>query len=200
MKKLIAVGLVMVPVYVYLLRAIALFITRDKEQYLATLEKVTDTWSREEGSLQERKEFLHRQTLEKLTELVCSGTDADEYEKKEDGDQCYSASEHEYIKGEVAKIEDMLKLDASAETNLKGSFIDKEGVVDRKMLVYDIWYKRILADILLYRERQVPYLSSHIQAAKEPFLRHTKARFADFDDMTPLAMSIGIGAALLVAV
>ena len=86
MKKLIAVGLVMVPVYVYLLRAIALFITRDTEQYLATLEKVTDTWSRDEGSLQERKEFLHRQTLEKLTELVCSGTDADEYEKKEDGD------------------------------------------------------------------------------------------------------------------
>ena len=44
-------------------------------------------------------------------------------------------------------------LSPSGETNIKGSFIDKPGVVNRERLVYDIWYKRIMTDILLYRER-----------------------------------------------
>lgn len=51
MKKLLAVGLIMGPIYVYLLRAISLFITRDTDQYLASLE-VTDKESRETGSLE----------------------------------------------------------------------------------------------------------------------------------------------------
>ena len=125
--------------------------------------------------------------------MVCNGED------QESEDWCYSESEHAYIRGEVAKLEDMLLLD-QGETNLRGSFLDKEGVVDRKKLVYDIWYKRILTDVLLFRERQLPYLSSHAAAMKEPFLRHTKSRFADYDDMTPLVMSYGVGAALLLAV
>ena len=196
MKKLLAVGLIMGPIYVYLLRAISLFITRDTDQYLASLE-ITDKESRETGSLEQRKQYLHRQTLDGLIELLCAD-DMDE-NTPSDGDWCYSQSEHVYIKAEVGKIEDMLRLD-HGETNLRGSFIDKEGVVDRKKLVYDIWYKRILTDVLLYRERQIPYLSSHVAAMKEPFLRHTKSRFADYEDMTPLIMSFGIGAALLIAV
>ena len=41
MKKLLAVALVMGPIYVFLLRSISLFITRDTDQYLESL-KVTD--------------------------------------------------------------------------------------------------------------------------------------------------------------
>ena len=59
MKKLLAVALVMGPIYVFLLRSISLFITRDTDQYLESL-KVTEKESRETGSLQERKEYLHR--------------------------------------------------------------------------------------------------------------------------------------------
>ena len=68
------------------------------------------------------------------------------------------------------------------------------------MLIYDIWYKRIFTDILLYRERQIPYLSNQAAAMQEPFLRKTNSRFADYNDMTPLVTSFAIGAVLLGAV
>lgn len=68
---------------------------------------------------------------------------------------------------------------------------------DLQVLVYDIWYKRILADILLFRERQIPYSGTRTQ---KPALRAAKGRFADMNDMSPLVMSFSIGAVLLIAV
>ena len=44
----------------------------------------------------------------------------------------------------------MLKKDGS--TNLEGSFVDKEGVVNRPQMVYDMWYKRIVISLILARE------------------------------------------------
>ena len=53
---------------------------------------------------------------------------------------------------EVAKIEDILQL--GPENNLAGTFFNKDKIKpDREQLVYDIWYKRVVTDILLYRER-----------------------------------------------
>ena len=130
-----------------LLRSISNFITRDLD---ALNEKLTltdaDTRSLDKASLADRKEFLHRQTLETLTDLVCQD------DSTETGLCWQSAEEEAYVRSEVAKLEFMLS--AQGETNIKGSFIEKAGIIDqRETLVYDIYYKRILTDILLYRER-----------------------------------------------
>ena len=70
---------------------------------------------------------------------------------------------------EVAKLEDLIapyekaaKIIYNSEvrtSNFKDSFIARNLERDGERLMYDIWYKRILTDILLYRERQIPYLS-----------------------------------------
>jgi len=96
---------------------------------------------------------LHRLTLEDLIEKVCGTTSS----SGGDVESCLDDSdERDYIHSEVSKLEFMLSLDG--ETNIKGSFIDKPGVVNRERLIYDIWYKRVVTDILLFRERQIPYL------------------------------------------
>ena len=93
---------------------------------------------------------MHRLTLEDLIEKVCGSSSGAIESCLDDSD------ERDYIHSEVSKLEFMLSLDG--ETNLKGSFIDKPGVVNRERLIYDIWYKRGVTDILLFRERQIPYL------------------------------------------
>jgi hypothetical protein len=56
------------------------------------------------------------------------------------------------MQAEVVKIEDILTL--SPESNLQGTFFNKAQVKeDRNQMIYDIWYKRVATDILLYRER-----------------------------------------------
>ena len=108
--------------------------------------KLTDAETIDVDDVKIRKEYLHRLTLDDLIEKVC-GTS-----KATDPTQCLEDSqERDYIHKEVAKLEFMLSLDG--ETNIKGSFIDKPGVVNKERLIYDIWYKRIATDILLYRER-----------------------------------------------
>ena len=64
----------------------------------------------------------------------------------------------------------------------------------------DLYYKRIFTEILLRRERGVPYKSSRKEQTQLPKLRPTKSRFADIEDPMPLVMSFGIGAALLTVV
>ena len=150
MKKLIMVLVGMGTLYVFLLRAISNFITRDKDDYLASLE-VTG----EDSPVQTRKEYLHRQTLDTLFEMACQSVPTSDDKK------CYDASEQAYIRQEVAKLEDILSKEPDKSSNIHDTFIAKEHVVNREVLVYDIWYKRILTDILLHRERQIPYLSNH---------------------------------------
>ena len=152
MKKLILVLVGMGTLYIFLLRAISNFITRDRDDYLASLE-VTG----EDGPAQTRKEYLHRQTLDSLFELACQSVAT----AASDNEDCYDASEQAYIRQEVAKLEDILSTDPDKSSNIHDTFIAKEHVVNREVLVYDIWYKRILTDILLHRERQIPYLANH---------------------------------------
>eukprot|EP00354_Favella_ehrenbergii_P007458 CAMPEP_0170466482 /NCGR_PEP_ID=MMETSP0123-20130129/10428_1 /TAXON_ID=182087 /ORGANISM="Favella ehrenbergii, Strain Fehren 1" /LENGTH=121 /DNA_ID=CAMNT_0010732627 /DNA_START=352 /DNA_END=717 /DNA_ORIENTATION=- len=90
-------------------------------------------------------------------------------------------------------------LDANGPTNLYDTFIFKKGVVNWKQMS-DIWYKRILTDVLLRRERQIEFLASHLEQTREPKLRRAKARFADSEDSTPLLMSFAVGALLLAVV
>lgn len=59
MKKLFLVALVMGSIYIFVLRAVANFITRDTPEYLAAL-KITNEESRLSPDAQIRKEFLHR--------------------------------------------------------------------------------------------------------------------------------------------
>ena len=148
MKKLILVLVGMGTLYILLLRAISDFITRDRDEYLASLE-VTG----EDGPVQTRKEYLHRQTLDTLFEMACQSTNTEETPTNSDYENCYDASEQAYIRQEVAKLEDILSTDADNMSNIHDTFIAKEHVVNREVLVYDIWYKRILTDILLQRER-----------------------------------------------
>ena len=105
------------------------------------------------------------------------------------------------MRQEVVKIEDLLSIGTGSNMDTRGNFLEKPLIkADREVLIYDIWYKRLLTDILLFRERQVPYLSSHKTQVELPLTRPTNARFADFEDITPLLMSFGIGAGLLLLV
>lgn len=88
---------------------------------------------------------MHRQTLEKLFALLC--------ESSFDSESCLADSdEQDFVVKEVAKIEAILSLEN--DNNLAFTFFNKDKIIpDREKLVYDIWYKRIITDILLYRER-----------------------------------------------
>ena len=139
--------------------------------------------------MQVRKTFLHRQTIEWLIEKVCSS---------QTSESCWvSAEEEAYVRQEVAKLDFMLQ--EKGESNIRDTFIFKKGVVNWDHMS-DIWYKRILTDVLLKRERQVAYLSSHVEQTKEPKLRLTRSRFADSEDPMPLILSFSIGSVLLVAI
>ena len=95
---------------------------------------------------------MHRQTIEWLIEKVCSA---------QTNESCWvSAEEEDFVKQEVAKLDFMIQ--DKGESNIRDTFIFKKGVVNRDQMS-DIWYKRILTDILLKRERQVAYLSSHAE-------------------------------------
>ena len=191
MKKLILVALIMGTLYVFILRAVANFITRDKDDYLKKLQ-ITDAESRASHETQTRLEFLHRQTLDQLISLLC--------ESSTDNESCFNdPDEKEFMKREVVKIEDLLTI--GPESNLQGTFFSKPQVKeDRKQMIYDIWYKRVVTDILLYRERQISLLLSPEEQNKMPFSRPAKGRFADYEDITPLLKSFGIGVLLLLAV
>lgn len=191
MRMLILVAVLMGACYVATLRSIAKFITRDVPNYLEAL-KLTDADTRDPimADLQVRREFLHRQTIEKLFEIVCDGPS---------DTTCFQhESEETYIRDEVAKLEYILKTDDKTPNNLLDTFIGKPGVVNRKELS-DTYYKRILTDILLKRERSIEYLSSHKEQTREPKLRSTSARFADNENPWNLLVSFAIGAVLLVA-
>ena len=191
MRMLILVAVLMGACYVATLRSIAKFITRDVPNYLEAL-KLTDADTRDPimADLQVRREFLHRQTIQKLFEIVCDGPS---------DTTCFQhESEETYIRDEVAKLEYILKTDDKTPNNLLDTFIGKPGVVNRKELS-DTYYKRILTDILLKRERSIEYLSSHKEQTREPKLRSTSARFADNENPWNLLVSFAIGSVLLVA-
>ena len=80
-----------------------------------------------------------------MIELLC--------ESSPDSESCLADSDEQaFLVLEVAKIEDILQL--GPENNLAGTFFNKDKIKpDREQLVYDIWYKRVVTDILLYRER-----------------------------------------------
>ena len=111
MRMLILVAVLMGACYVATLRSIAKFITRDVPNYLEAL-KLTDADTRDPimADLQVRREFLHRQTIEKLFEIVCDGPS---------DTTCFQhESEETYIRDEVAKLEYILKTDDKTPNNL----------------------------------------------------------------------------------
>ena len=189
MKKILLVALGMGTVYIFLLKAIANFITRDTEDYVTSLSELTAEVSKQ-GPTSLRKSYLQRQTLDAVIQELCDSSTPNS--DSNDLDCFQNHSEADYVKQEVAKIEDMLKKDGS--TNLEGSFVDKEGVVNRPQMVYDMWYKRIVISLILAREE-----FSSLQP-QQPFFRLTKGRFADYEDISPLIFSVGIGALLITLV
>ena len=142
MKKLILVALGMGAVYVLLLRAISNFITRETPAYLEAL-KLTDGETAQMG-LQTRKAYLHRQTLDALIDRVCA-TSAN-------SESCWQdLTEESYVKREVAKFEDIMSVEGETNLTILSKLV-RDGI-DREAIIHDIWYKRILTDVLLYRER-----------------------------------------------
>ena len=57
-----------------------------------------------------------------------------------------------------------------------------------------MWYKRIVISLILDRENFTSLEGMQLVG------RPTKARFADYNDISPLVMSLGIGAFLIIVV
>lgn len=56
----------------------------------------------------------------------------------------------------------------------------------RKNLVYDLWYRRVMTEIMLRRELKIPFLDGHAPQNLQRAIRPNLVRFADFDDLAPL--------------
>lgn len=77
---------------------------------------------------------------------------------------------------------------------------DSEVGINREVLLFDFYYKRVLTDVIMYRERQIPFLPSEVTHLKAPIVQPSRARFADQYDWMPLVLSFGVGTMLLVFV
>ena len=120
--------------YVFLIEAIANFITRDLPKFKEAL------WVKEEqafeGGDQSYRAYLLHQPVENLLDIVSPDSDA----------SLPTDVEVMYVEKEIAVLEDIL----SDNPGLSDTFMGG-GKIDMKNTIFDNMYKRILIDVIMQR-------------------------------------------------